>query len=276
MRLHPPPAFHFNRDLCPRCLKLLISPKRSHAYRGTCPNCQTQLTALPEGGYEPSYGIEEQHMKLPLPHRAAIVAVEGPNGVGKTTLIDHLAPLMRAGKLHRPMTTPPPDLIGEDLCAFMDADQEAALRLTRHISASPLVLSSRWWLSKCLYNTPDTFEAEIANQQRRFGEPDVWIIMNAPAPLLLERRAARQADGESPSRDPLRLHIIAGRVALYDAAVKLLKAPVIMVNWRNGILDITSPADVTLHPGGATPAALAANVARHLHKIIAELPPHEP
>lgn len=163
----------------------------------------------------------------PLRRRGLFVVVEGPDFVGKTTLVATLAskwPEIFPNRTHKDLKTcrePGATTVGEKIrsalldnynpnsvapaqateyCLFCAARCQLAEKILKPGLASGLdILLDRYWLSTLVYQGLDVFKdtvkafSAITHDSWRFGwpEPDYWIIGDADINLLIKRQQRR-------------------------------------------------------------------------------------
>ena len=201
-----------------------------------------------------------------------IIALEGVGGSGKSTLAKPLAEALAARLIKRPLTSPP-KMHPDGLRWWMLDDARDCLALAA-ASTEPYVVLDRHWLSACVYQEAQHWPAPIAHYAAALGEPDVWVILSAPAPEVVRRLAARPDDGRHHLDAPARIDQIAGRIALYDDAPRHLKAPVVEVRWLPPTqpvsyerVEIRSRAGESWHQAPMPPWELAQIVAGHVKAL---------
>ena len=154
-----------------------------------------------------------------------IIALEGVGGSGKSTLAAPLAKALGATLIKRPLA-PPPEMHPDALRWWMLDDARACLDLA-HKATAPYAILDRHWLSAAIYQDAPSWPRPVAHYAAALGEPDLWVVLSAPAPEIIRRLRDRSADGRRHLDRPDRLDLIAGRIALYDDARHHLRAPVI-------------------------------------------------
>lgn len=205
------------------------------------------------------------------PRRSLLVAVEGADGTGKTTLCAALGQALSPGALiiKRPAPGSLASRLLQDALAHgphamhdgriqraMDDDAAAALMVARSFGPGSVTLLDRHWLSAVVENYPDP-ERALATQRARHGEPDLWVICTADWRTVQARLAAR---GGVDARQTV--EGIAGRLARYEWLAERLTAPVVIVE----------PACVHLPECARmnniyTPAAAAVYIAAHIRYL---------
>lgn len=157
-------------------------------------------------------------------NRRPFIAVEGPNGVGKTTLVKGLAqryldadipcvPLRNPGSTAlgakvREGVVETEDKVSPDaqLLAFMAAHTELFLKKVAPAEAGSIVVVDRYKLSTVVYQgvLPQTylppFLSRVEEVGRYLPEPDLYIVLQATGEVLHERSQSR-SEGEGASRD---------------------------------------------------------------------------
>lgn len=172
--------------------------------------------------------------------RGAFVAVEGPDGVGKTTLVGRLAGRLReagveAVVVREPGGTPVAEAARQ--AAFDPAMEASALAelflvlaaradlvakvIQPALSAGKLVLSDRYELSTIAYQVVGRGlpreEVVAANALATGGlKPHLTLVLDAPAAIGLERQTAQRKVRDRMEREDADLH---DRVARYYAAL---------------------------------------------------------
>lgn len=171
------------------------------------------------------------------PRRSLVVAVEGADGTGKTTLCAALGQALGARIIKRPAPGSLASRLLRDslgsveamhspiLRAAMDDDAYGARCQAGALSAHAgrVTIFDRDWLSLVVENCPDP-EAALAEQRARHGEPDLWIICTADWRTVQARLAAR---GGPDARQTV--EGIAGRLARYEWLAERLNAPLVIV-----------------------------------------------
>lgn len=176
----------------------------------------------------------------PPARRSLLVAVEGADGTGKTSLCAalHAALAKNTYLIKRPR----PDGLAHRLLldalahgqhamhdgrlrAAMDDDATRAIRQARALNSDPgtVTLLDRHWLSAVVENYPDP-EAALLSQRAAHGEPDLWIICTADWRTVQARLAAR---GGPDARQTV--EGIAGRLARYEWLSTRLSSQVMVV-----------------------------------------------
>jgi len=178
-------------------------------------------------------------MTTPPPRRRLVVAVEGTDGTGKTTLVAALAAALTqlttphlvikrpaGGSLaHRLMLDALPrgqsSMWDGRIIAAMNEDARNALNQAASLSPGCVAILDRHWPSACIENYPDLPQA-LAEQRGRHGEPDLWIHCTADWRTIHERLTRR--GGHDARQTP---RAIGGRLAAYDWLMGEMTAPVI-------------------------------------------------
>lgn len=208
------------------------------------------------------------HSPPPPPRRSLVVAVEGADGTGKTTLCAALGQALGARIVKRPAPGSLASRLLQDALAHgphairdwriqhaMDDDAAAALMVARSFGPGSVTLLDRHWLSAVVENYPDP-ERALTEQRARHGEPDLWVICTADWQTVQYRLRER---GGPDARQTV--EGIAGRLARYEWLAERLTAPVIHVH----------PAEVVLLSGGRayapTPTSAAAFIANHIRYL---------
>lgn len=158
-----------------------------------------------------------------------IIALEGVGGSGKSSLAAPLAKALNATLIKRPLTTPP-DMSPDALRWWMLDDARDCLDLARK-ATTPYVILDRHWLSAAIYQDAPSFPRPLRHYAAALGEPDLWVILSAPASEIIRRLRDRSADGRRHLDSPARIDLIGARIVLYDEARHHLRAPVIEVRW---------------------------------------------
>lgn len=198
------------------------------------------------------------------PHRSLVVAVEGADGTGKTTLcaalglalgariIKRPAPGSLASRLLQDALLHPHAMHDGRIQRAMDDDAAAALMVARSFGPGSVTIFDRHWLSAVVENCPDPEQA-LATQRALHGEPDLWIICTADWRTVQARLAAR---GGPDARQTV--EGIAGRLARYEWLAERLTAPVVIVQPDEIILPDCGRAYAP------TPTTAAAYIAAHI------------
>lgn len=171
----------------------------------------------------------------PPARRSLVVAVEGADGTGKTTLCAALGQALGARIIKRPAPGSLASRLLQDallhphamhdgrLRAAMDDDAAAALMVARSFPPGSVTLLDRHWPSACVENYPDLPQA-LAEQRARHGEPDLWIHCTADWRTVAARLARR--GGHDARQTP---RAIGGRLAAYEWLMGEMTSPVIIV-----------------------------------------------
>jgi thymidylate kinase len=150
----------------------------------------------------------------PAPRRSLIVAVEGVDGAGKTTLCRALCQHFDDSALYLKRPSPgseaarllaaalasgdPARMHDPAILAAMDADCAEILSRAKQWTATPghLAILDRHWLSACVYQGE---VVTVEAQRALHGEPDLWVIVDAPSDDVWERLQERGGDAAAPS-----------------------------------------------------------------------------
>lgn len=148
-----------------------------------------------------------------------LIAIEGVDGAGKTTLARALAATLNARIIKRPI---PGSVAAElikahrddpalapDLLSALHDDCSEALKAARAYQAQGhAVILDRHYLSTAIYQCGDKWHAMAKDSIQYWGEPSTWIICEAVPFEILERIAARVADqDENTALDEIKLRI---------------------------------------------------------------------
>lgn len=178
----------------------------------------------------------------PLPRRRLVVAVEGTDGTGKSTLVAALAAALAAQHIpHLTIKRPAAGSLAHRLLvdalprgqssmwdgriiAAMDADARNALAHAASLSPGCVAILDRHWPSACVENYPDLPHA-LAEQRARHGEPDLWIFCTADWRTIHARLTRR--GGHDARQTP---RAIGGRLAAYEWLMGEMRAEVLTVD----------------------------------------------
>lgn len=165
------------------------------------------------------------------PRRSLLVAVEGADGTGKSTLCAALGQALGARIIKRPLPDSPARAMldaalrsGSPLNTIaiakaLDDDARHSLWLACTAPPQTVVILDRHWLSAVVEQV-----VPVEAQRERHGEPDLWIICTADWRTVQARLRAR---GGPDARQTV--EGIAGRLARYEWLADRLTAPVVIV-----------------------------------------------
>lgn len=189
-----------------------------------------------------------------------LIAIEGPDGAGKTTLARNLAETMGAVYLKRPAPGSAahrafgdPSISTPGLIALMRADCKAALDLAQgHMAQGRSVILDRHYLSCAVYQGAQAnWQKILAEDVAAFGQPHAWVIVTAdPADIYVRLR--RRVDDAHAN---MSMSAINERLDLYRSAAHYLGASSTVIDYRTWAHSIT----VANIRGGSTCTVLGAN-----------------
>ncbi len=179
-----------------------------------------------------------------MTQRPLIIAVEGCDGTGKTTLVAALVQAFLS--LDIPATSikrPAKDALaafyvqGQDIppsqvLAMMNADCRAALDTARALQASgiPIVIFDRHYISAAIYQGGIDWWGELRRQRELWGEPDVWVFCDSTEEAIDERIGQRADDHHANEARQAR----ETRLGRYREAMECIKSPVVEY-WSIGM-----------------------------------------
>jgi dTMP kinase len=198
-------------------------------------------------------------------HRGLFLTVDGPGGVGKSTLVSALAEALSAcgHRVHRTMEpsgrpvgvfarSMADKVQGRALACLFAADRYDHLtyEIEPHLAAGYTVLCDRYLASTLVVQHLDGVSTDyLLNLNDGVMLPDIAVILTAEAEVIRQRLARRgvrnrfQENTENTDRE----------IALYRQAARQLASMGVKVL----ILDTGSltPSDAALHIAGSTPSA---------------------
>ncbi|QOV37003.1 dTMP kinase [Streptomyces ferrugineus] len=207
-------------------------------------------------------------------HRGTFVTVDGPGGVGKSTLVTALADLLR-GHGHRVHSTREPstrpigaftrthadEISGHALACLVAADRYDHLvhEIRPQLAAGRTVVCDRYLASTLvvqrLDDVPEPFLLALNNDVTL---PDLAVILTAEPHVVAERLTKRGAHHRF-ERDP---GIPARELALYEQAARTLRGMDVPV--------------LVLDTGNTTPSEAAAQIASSLARRPGSVGPSDP
>jgi len=176
----------------------------------------------------------------PPPRRRLVVAIEGTDGTGKSTLREALAAALASHAIpHLVIRRPalesearrllqkaqahghPNAMLDLALTHAMDADARQALAHAASLPPGGVAILDRHWPSAAVENYPGLANG-LAEQRARHGEPDLWVHCTADWRTVAARLARR--GGHDARQTP---RAIGGRLAAYEWLMGEMTAPVI-------------------------------------------------
>mgnify|MGYP003419128432 FL=1 len=218
--------------------------------------------------------------------RPLLIAVEGCDGTGKTTLVSALvSAFLSLGIPAASIKRPAKDALAafyaqgqavtdSQVLAMMNADCRATIDTARTMQSNgtPVIIFDRHYLSAAIYQGGSDWQGEFERQRERWGEPDLWVFCDSYAEEVAARiyQRDRDHDKETP------LETIGGRLAQYQWMRRHVRAPWVEY-WSIGLSALTIVAryswDMEDHFEGNDGEDFAEWMARKIKRMPDELHP---
>lgn len=180
-----------------------------------------------------------------MTQRPLLIAVEGCDGTGKTTLVAALVQAftslgIAAASIKRPAKdalaafyAQGQTVTNAQVLAMMNSDCRNALDTARALRANgtPIVILDRHWMSAAVYQGGNGLDwpDEFGRQRDMWGEPDAWVHCDSSGESIINRLRLRPNDFDAK----VKKSTIDVRLNRYRHFVKLVSSPVVEY-WSHG------------------------------------------